>query len=140
MLSFAANIHQPILKDTTQNSFHELFEGNVTHKLCGTGWRLYLSTCQIRPNNNWSTFAYIKGKSYWWNNIILWLSFAANIHQPILKDTTQNSFHELFLNSPSIDQYYILTCGGGGQIPPFISVHFVDRYFSGQWNFEEASC
>ena len=28
----------------------------------------------------------------------------------------------------------------GGQIPPFISVRFVDRYFSGQWNFEGASC
>jgi hypothetical protein len=27
-----------------------------------------------------------------------------------------------------------------GQIPPFISVRFVDRYFSGQWNFEGASC
>jgi hypothetical protein len=27
--------------------------------------------------------------------------------------------------------------GGGGQIPPFISV--MDRYFSGQWNFEGAS-
>jgi hypothetical protein len=26
---------------------------------------------------------------------------------------------------------------GGGQIPPFILVHF---YFSGQWNFEGASC
>ena len=31
--------------------------------------------------------------------------------------------------------------GGGGEIPPFISVHDeVDRYFSGQWNFEGASC
>jgi hypothetical protein len=29
---------------------------------------------------------------------------------------------------------------GGGKIPPFISVRFVDRYFSGQWNFEGASC
>ena len=28
--------------------------------------------------------------------------------------------------------------GGEGQIPPFISV--MDRYFSGQWNFEGASC
>ena len=30
--------------------------------------------------------------------------------------------------------------GVGGQFPPFISVHFVDRYFSGQWNFEGTSC
>ena len=28
----------------------------------------------------------------------------------------------------------------GGGIPPFISVHEVDRYFSDQWNFEGASC
>ena len=30
--------------------------------------------------------------------------------------------------------------GGGGGANPFISVHFLDRYFSGQWNFEGASC
>jgi len=38
------------------------------------------------------------------------LSFDTNISHPIWKHTTQYGFHELFLNSPSIDQYYILTC------------------------------
>jgi hypothetical protein len=39
-----------------------------------------------------------------------------------------------------LDLQFPVSWEGGGQIPPFISVHFVDRYFSGQWNFEGASC
>jgi hypothetical protein len=29
--------------------------------------------------------------------------------------------------------------GGGGGKSPILSIHQVDRYFSGQWNFEGAS-
>jgi hypothetical protein len=51
----------------------------------------------------------------------------------------ENEFTQGF-NGVHIARSLVSCILGGGAIPPFISVHFVDRYFSGQWNFEGASC
>ena len=61
------------------------------------------------------------------------LSFATNILQPILKHTTQYGFHELFLNSPSIDQYYMLTCDKSTNRCRMVIVNYFTCDKSVQW-------